>query len=159
MCVIAAYVGSREAAPTLIDMLRREQGLGGGFYTGIATIHEGRLHYEKALGDLDTLLAETPAAQLPGTIGIAHGRVIERSGDGALSRGSGSRRAGKTLLRTMREMNLACPLPSHLEVIAEGEGLRDQTELGTKATATDHHTAFIALLTTKRHTVGTNLIG
>ncbi len=74
MCVVAAYIGSRKAAPTLIEMLRREQGMGGGFYTGIATIHEGRLHYAKALGDLDTLLAETSAAQLPGTIGIAHGR-------------------------------------------------------------------------------------
>ena len=71
MCNIAGYVGSRPAAPILLDMIRNQEGLDGGFYTGIATIHEGRIYYAKLTGDLDRLLALTDAASLPGTVGIA----------------------------------------------------------------------------------------
>ena len=75
MCVLAGFVGDQPAAPILLDMLRREEGLGGGYYTGVATIHEGRLHYAKVVGDVATLVAETDAQQLPGTVGIAHSRT------------------------------------------------------------------------------------
>ena len=74
MCVIAGYVGTDGAATVLIEMLRREQGMGGGYYTGLATISDGRLHYRKTLGDLDALLRRTDAADLPGHLGIAHSR-------------------------------------------------------------------------------------
>ena len=76
MCVIAGYTGSESAAAVLIAILRREQGMGGGYYTGIATVHEGQLHCRKVLGDLDTLLERTDAASLPGTVGIAHSRSM-----------------------------------------------------------------------------------
>ncbi|MBQ9859731.1 MAG: hypothetical protein IJO76_03520 [Clostridia bacterium] len=81
MCNIAGYVGSRPAAPLLIDMMRRQEGLCGGFYTGIATLHEGKIYYAKLTGDLDRLLAETEAARLPGTIGIIHSRSKSGGGD------------------------------------------------------------------------------
>lgn len=81
MCNIAAYVGSRPAAPILIDMLSRIEGMNAGFFTGIATIHEGRLHYRKLEGDLSHLLACTDAASLPGNIGIIHGRTPGMGGD------------------------------------------------------------------------------
>ena len=74
MCNIAGYVGSRHAAPLLLDMLEAEEGLAGGYYTGIATIHEGQLHYRKVIGDTARLRELTDAASLPGTIGIAHSR-------------------------------------------------------------------------------------
>ncbi|MDF2725477.1 MAG: glucosamine--fructose-6-phosphate aminotransferase, isomerizing [Paenibacillus sp.] len=74
MCNIAGYVGERRAAPILIDMMRRQEGFGGGYYTGIATISEGKLHYAKVVGDLERLLAETDALHLPGTIGLLHSR-------------------------------------------------------------------------------------
>ncbi len=74
MCNIAGYVGSRPAAPILIDMLRREEGFWAGYYTGISTLHEGKIYYAKLTGDLDRLLANTDAASLPGNIGIIHGR-------------------------------------------------------------------------------------
>lgn len=74
MCVIAGYIGDKPAAPILLEMLRREEGLAAGFYTGIATIHEGKLYYEKVVGDVDALIRQTRAMELPGTIGIAHGR-------------------------------------------------------------------------------------
>lgn len=74
MCNIAGYVGNRQAAPILIDMMSRESGFGGGYYTGIATMHEGKLYYTKVFGDMDKLLSDTDAINLPGNIGFIHSR-------------------------------------------------------------------------------------
>lgn len=74
MCNIAGYVGERDAAPILIEMLRREEGWAGGYYSGIATIHEGKIYYAKITGDTDRLVSLTNAAKLPGKIGIIHSR-------------------------------------------------------------------------------------
>lgn len=75
MCNIAGYIGERRAAPILIEMMRAQEGLNAGFYTGIATLHEGRIHYRKLVGNLDDLLSKTDAADLPGNIGIIHSRT------------------------------------------------------------------------------------
>ena len=75
MCTIAGYNGTRRAAPILVDMMRRLEGLDGGFYTGIATIHEGRIYSAKVAGDLERLLSTTDALKLPGTIGFIHSRT------------------------------------------------------------------------------------
>ena len=74
MCNLAGYAGSENAAPILLDMLMREEGFDAGFYTGIATIHEGKIHYAKVLGDTRSLIDNTDAMNLPGKIGIAHSR-------------------------------------------------------------------------------------
>lgn len=74
MCTLAAYIGSEPAAPRLLDLLAREEGWAGAYYTGLATVHAGKLHLRKVVGDLATLLRETDARALPGTIGIAHSR-------------------------------------------------------------------------------------
>ncbi len=74
MCNIAGYAGTNQAAPILIDMLRRQQHYDGAVSCGIATIHNGRIHYRKVIGDVDTLLKTTDALYLPGTVGIAHTR-------------------------------------------------------------------------------------
>lgn len=80
MCNIAGYIGKREAAPILIEMMRREEGYGGGYYTGM-TVHDGeRLHTDKVLGDLSHLLAETNCADFRGTVGFIHSR--SKSGGG-----------------------------------------------------------------------------
>lgn len=81
MCNIAGYVGTRPAAPLLIEMMQRQEGLCGGFYTGIATIHEGKIYYAKLTGDLKRLVDTTEAANLPGTIGIIHSRSKSGGGD------------------------------------------------------------------------------
>ena len=75
MCIIAGYTGNRAAAPILIEMLKKTEYIDGGLSTGIATIHEGKLHVRKVLGDVDTLLRETDALSLPGTTGIIHSRT------------------------------------------------------------------------------------
>jgi glucosamine 6-phosphate synthetase-like amidotransferase/phosphosugar isomerase protein len=95
MCIIAGYSGNKSAAPILIEMMKKEEFYDGGLSTGIATIHEGKLYCRKVVGDVDTLLRETDAIDLPGTTGIIHSRtggnsvahaqpVISRDGNMAL---------------------------------------------------------------------------
>ena len=74
MCNIAGYVGAENAAPILIEMLRRQQHYNGGMCTGIATIWQGHILWRKVVGDVDTLLRTTDALYLPGSVGIAHSR-------------------------------------------------------------------------------------
>lgn len=75
MCNIAGYVGEKEAAPILIELIRKQEGLFGGFFTGIATHDGARLDYCKIQGELKILLNETNAASLKGKMGIAHSRT------------------------------------------------------------------------------------
>ncbi len=81
MCNIAGYVGDRPAAPLLIEMMLREEGFGGGYFSGIATIHEGKIYYAKLTGDMKRLVDLTEAASLPGNIGIIHSRSNSGGGD------------------------------------------------------------------------------
>lgn len=74
MCVIAGYTGDKNAAPILIDMMRKMEYFDGGYATGIATIHEGKLYVAKSIGDVEMLLRTTDALNLPGKTGIIHTR-------------------------------------------------------------------------------------
>lgn len=74
MCNIAGYSGNQQAAPILLEMLRKQQPYDGDMSTGVATIHGGRLYSKKIVGDVDTFLREFDLSELPGTIGIAHTR-------------------------------------------------------------------------------------
>lgn len=74
MCNIAGYAGNRQAAPILLEMLRKQAYYDGDMSVGVATIHEGKLHYKKLVGDVDHFLANIDLSDLPGTIGIAHTR-------------------------------------------------------------------------------------
>ena len=74
MCNIAGYAGDRQAAPILLEMLRAQQDFDGGLSTGVATIHEGKLHYRKLVGNVADLIRNTDGLELPGSIGIAHSR-------------------------------------------------------------------------------------
>lgn len=81
MCNIAGYVGDRPAAPILLDMIARQEGFAGGYYTGLATMYEGKIYYAKLTGDTDRLIKNTNAASLPGNIGIIHSRSRSGGGD------------------------------------------------------------------------------
>jgi len=74
MCNIAGYVGTEPAAPILLDMIEAQEGLAGGYYTGIATIDDAGLHWAKVVGDSACLRAGIGGLDLPGAIGIAHSR-------------------------------------------------------------------------------------
>lgn len=75
MCVIAGYVGKDRAAPILLEMIKKEEGFFGGYYSGIATISDGKLYYAKVTGDISRLERLTEAAKLPGNIGVIHSRT------------------------------------------------------------------------------------
>lgn len=76
MCNMAAYAGNSQAAPILFRMLQEQEALGGGHYSGIVTMHEGKLHMRKVCGSTAELLKRCPdVLELPGTVGIAHSRT------------------------------------------------------------------------------------
>ncbi len=74
MCNIAGYVGNRQAAPILIEMLKRQEVFDGGYSTGIVTIHEGKFYCKRILGNVEEFLKSFDLSELPGTIGLAHTR-------------------------------------------------------------------------------------
>lgn len=74
MCNIAGYAGNKQAAVVLLDMLRRQAHFDGGFSTGIATIHNGKIYTRKILGNIDDFIEKTDVLSLPGNIGIIHSR-------------------------------------------------------------------------------------
>lgn len=75
MCNIAGYIGQKDAAPIIIEMMRKEEGWNAGRFTGYATVCDGKLHTEKVVGSLDILLKKTGAASAPGNVGIIHSRT------------------------------------------------------------------------------------
>jgi len=81
MCNTAGYIGEKEAAPVLIQMMRLEEGFSGGYYTGIATVKDEKIQMQKITGDVQYLLDHTKAAELKGTLGIIHSRSKSGGGD------------------------------------------------------------------------------
>ena len=75
MCNIAGYVGQKQAAPIIVEMLRKQEGWDSGYYTGLATIDGDKLYTEKCVGSLQMLLEQADITKLPGTVGIIHGRT------------------------------------------------------------------------------------
>ncbi|MBX3562344.1 MAG: glutamine--fructose-6-phosphate transaminase (isomerizing) [Sphingomonas sp.] len=73
MCGIIGIVGKEEAAPRLMDGLRRLE-YRGYDSAGLCTIVDGRLKRRRAEGKLDNLAQVLEAEPLPGTVGIAHTR-------------------------------------------------------------------------------------
>ena len=73
MCGIIGIVGRGEAAPRLMDGLRRLE-YRGYDSAGICTIVGGALERRRAEGKLDNLQRELEAAPLSGSVGIAHTR-------------------------------------------------------------------------------------
>ena len=73
MCGIVALIGSREAAPQLLEGLRQLE-YRGYDSAGIATVEAGRLHCLKAEGKLVNLNTRFEADGAPGLCGIGHTR-------------------------------------------------------------------------------------
>ncbi len=73
MCGIVGVIGSRPAAPLLLEALRRLE-YRGYDSAGIATLVDGRLERRRAAGKLSRLEAELRRRPLGGTIGIGHTR-------------------------------------------------------------------------------------
>jgi glucosamine--fructose-6-phosphate aminotransferase (isomerizing) len=73
VCGIVGYVGAKEAAPLLLDGLKRLE-YRGYDSAGIATLCNGRFTVHRSAGKLSTLLEKMAGTKAPGTVGIAHTR-------------------------------------------------------------------------------------
>jgi glucosamine--fructose-6-phosphate aminotransferase (isomerizing) len=73
MCGIVGYVGTREAAPLLIEGLKRLE-YRGYDSAGIATLSNGAFAVRKCAGKLSNLIARLDGVSTPGTTGIGHTR-------------------------------------------------------------------------------------
>jgi glucosamine--fructose-6-phosphate aminotransferase (isomerizing) len=73
MCGIVGVVGREDAAPRLLEALRRLE-YRGYDSAGIATIHDDVMDRRRAPGKLANLARELALNPLPGQIGIAHTR-------------------------------------------------------------------------------------
>jgi glutamine---fructose-6-phosphate transaminase (isomerizing) len=73
MCGIVGVIGSREAAPLLLEALRRLE-YRGYDSAGIATLVNGHIERRRAPGKLGNLAAVLEASPLAGTTGIGHTR-------------------------------------------------------------------------------------
>ena len=126
MCNIAGYVGNgkKEAAPILLEMLRAQEGFAGGYYSGIATVHEGRIYYAKLTGDVDRLTAQTVAATLPGSVGIIHSRSKSGGGDEWAHPFIGSRN-GEARTAYVANGSIGCFKPRAEEFNSIAQGLLD----------------------------------
>lgn len=74
MCNIAGYIGTKTAAPILLDMMKKQEGFAGGYYIGLATIQGGKIDYRKMIGHTRLLEETTDVLSLIGTVGICHSR-------------------------------------------------------------------------------------
>ena len=73
MCGIVGYVGSKEAAPLLLEGLKRLE-YRGYDSAGIATLCNGRFTIHRAAGKLSTLVEKLAGTSTPGAVGIGHTR-------------------------------------------------------------------------------------
>ncbi|MFP4153425.1 MAG: glutamine--fructose-6-phosphate transaminase (isomerizing) [Alkalispirochaeta sp.] len=78
MCGIIGYCGPRQAAPILIEGLKRLE-YRGYDSAGISVEHNGALHLIKRAGKINDLRAHVPE-DFPGTVGIGHTRWATHGG-------------------------------------------------------------------------------
>jgi glutamine---fructose-6-phosphate transaminase (isomerizing) len=73
MCGIVGYVGGKQAAPLLLEGLKRLE-YRGYDSAGIATLANGHFTVHRSPGKLSNLVQKLADASLPGTVGIGHTR-------------------------------------------------------------------------------------
>jgi glucosamine--fructose-6-phosphate aminotransferase (isomerizing) len=73
MCGIVAYIGSQDAAPILLDGLKRLE-YRGYDSAGIAVVQDGKIVLRRAAGKLSNLIRNVQLHPVHGTVGIGHTR-------------------------------------------------------------------------------------
>src|SRR3989338_7386629 len=79
MCGIVGYIGSREAAPILLNGLRRLE-YRGYDSAGLALVQSDKLVRYRAVGRIAQLTDRLTGADLSGTLGVAHTRWATHGG-------------------------------------------------------------------------------
>ena len=79
MCGIVGYIGRKQAAPILINGLRRLE-YRGYDSAGLAILDKGEIKRYRAVGKIDNLAEKIKGKDLEGTIGIAHTRWATHGG-------------------------------------------------------------------------------
>ena len=75
MCQLAAYIGDRDIARTLLNCLRYQEAYFGAQATGLGTIDNGVLNWVKKPGGVDHVIKKSEITGLTGTTGLAHSRL------------------------------------------------------------------------------------
>jgi len=73
MCGIVGYVSRRNAAPILVDGLKRLE-YRGYDSAGVAVVHDGRLEVRRSVGKIAALERVLVGEPLQGALGVAHTR-------------------------------------------------------------------------------------
>lgn len=71
MCNVAGYVGKKQAAPIMLELIKKQEGYAGGYYAGISTVENGKIFFKKLTGSVSDLES---MADIPGTTGLIHSR-------------------------------------------------------------------------------------
>ncbi len=79
MCGIVGYIGHKDAAPILLQGLRKLE-YRGYDSAGMAIQDNGTMARLRAIGKIENLAARLEAEKLPGTVGIAHTRWATHGG-------------------------------------------------------------------------------
>ncbi|WP_323763386.1 glutamine--fructose-6-phosphate transaminase (isomerizing) [Marinovum sp.] len=131
MCGIVGYLGGHEAAPILVDALKRLE-YRGYDSAGIATVHEGHLERRRAVGKLVNLSDKLVHEPLAGKSGIGHTRWATHGAPSEIN-------AHPHFTGTVAVV--------HNGIIENFRALRAELAAAGHATETDTDTETVALLT------------
>ncbi|MBV8616493.1 MAG: glutamine--fructose-6-phosphate transaminase (isomerizing) [Acetobacteraceae bacterium] len=134
MCGIIGVIGSRPAAPLVLDALRRLE-YRGYDSAGVATLVDGHIERRRAEGKLGNLAAVLERNPLPGTIGIGHTRWATH---GAPTEGN-AHPHGTPRVSVVHNGIIENHAELRAELEAEGQEFRTETDTETVAQLVDLH--------------------
>ena len=79
MCGITGYIGEKDAAPVLLQALKRME-YRGYDSAGISTIHKDNVTIKKDIGRIDAINEKIELGKAKGKIGVAHTRWATHGG-------------------------------------------------------------------------------
>jgi glucosamine--fructose-6-phosphate aminotransferase (isomerizing) len=132
MCGIMGVIGSRQAAPLLLDGLRRLE-YRGYDSAGIATLADGQIERRRAEGKLGNLSSVLERSPLPGTTGIGHTRWATH---GAPTEGN-AHPHGTKLVSIVHNGIIENHAELRAELEAEGQEFSTETDTETVAQLVD----------------------
>ncbi|MCW3475925.1 glutamine--fructose-6-phosphate transaminase (isomerizing) [Limobrevibacterium gyesilva] len=134
MCGIVGVIGAREAAPVLLEALRRLE-YRGYDSAGIATLVNGRIDRRRAAGKLGNLAEVLRTSPLPGTTGIGHTRWATH---GAPTE-SNAHPHGTALVSVVHNGIIENHAELRAELEREGQEFSTETDTETVAQLVDLH--------------------